>query len=59
MLSRDDNLRELDENQKDENRPIRFGLHAKVRFTRLLCCESRIKNRQGGSPDGWWCEVEA
>ena len=44
MLSRDDNLRELDENQKDENRQIRFGLHAKVRFTRLLCCENRMRS---------------
>ena len=44
MLSRDDNLRELDENQKDENRQIRFGLHTKVRFTRLLCCENRMRS---------------
>ena len=44
MLSRDANLRELDENQKDENRPIRFGLHAKVRFTHPLCCENRMRS---------------
>ena len=43
-MSRDDNLRQLNENEKDENRPVCFGLHAKVRFARLLLCENRIRS---------------
>ena len=44
MLSRDANLRELDENQKDGNRPFRIGLHAKVRLAQLSWCDNRMRS---------------
>ncbi len=70
MVARDDNLCDPDENEKDENRPLCFGLHGKVRLARLLFRKNRTigigcagnfgsgrltKNRHGGSRDGWWC----
>lgn len=41
-MSRDDNLRQLDENEKDENRPFWIGLYHHVRLVPLSWCDNRM-----------------